>query len=170
MKALAHQVAQGLAERGLRVVFAESCTAGLVSASLAAVPGISNHLCGSMVTYREASKIAWLGVSQTDLQRASAVSEVVTRQMALNVLQQTPEANISAAVTGHLGPAAPGALDGRVFISIANRPTDTDQAAWRTSDTRHHLTNTSRVARQHETVDVVLQALLTELAITEQRA
>ena len=50
-----------LRDREVRVVFAESCTAGMVSATLAAVPGISDYLCGSMVTYRPEIKENWLG-------------------------------------------------------------------------------------------------------------
>ncbi len=44
-----------------KIVFAESCTAGLVSATLARVPGVSAYLCGSAVTYRDEVKTAWVG-------------------------------------------------------------------------------------------------------------
>jgi nicotinamide-nucleotide amidase len=104
-----------------KVVFAESCTGGLVAAELATVPGISQHLCGSMVTYREPSKTAWLGVDAQLLDQYSAVSQPVTDAMALGVLQRTSEASWSAAVTGHLGPGAPAQLDGQIFIAVARR-------------------------------------------------
>ena len=44
---LAQSLANCLNQRQVGVVFAESCTAGLVAASLAQVPGISRWLCGS---------------------------------------------------------------------------------------------------------------------------
>lgn len=117
----ARHLADALARCELRVVFAESCTAGLVSATLARVPGISRWHCGSAVTYREPTKHQWLGVSQQALARFSAVSEPVARQMAQGVLQKTPEADFAAAVTGHLGPGAPAELDGIIYIAIARR-------------------------------------------------
>lgn len=105
-----------------QVVFAESCTAGLVAASLAIVPGISRSLCGSLVTYREACKTAWLGVEPQLLDSFTAVSREVTAAMAKGALQRTTEANWAAAVTGHLGPDAPPDRDGRIYIAIACRP------------------------------------------------
>ncbi|MFN5709027.1 MAG: CinA family protein, partial [Planctomycetota bacterium] len=90
-----------LLQHGQRVVFAESCTAGLVAASLAIVPGISRCLCGSLVTYREASKTAWLGVDAQLIAAFTAVSPEVTAQMASAALQRTIEADWAAAVTGH---------------------------------------------------------------------
>ena len=117
----ATELAQRLARHQVRLVFAESCTAGLLPALLAAVPGISDYLCGSMVTYRAECKRDWLGVGSELIQQHSAVSPAVTRQMATAVLQRTPIADYSAAVTGHLGPDAPPRLDGRIFIAVAGR-------------------------------------------------
>ena len=67
---LARDVARELEQQNKKIVFAESCTAGLVSASLAKVPGISQHHCGSAVTYRNDSKHRWLGVSAQLLEAA----------------------------------------------------------------------------------------------------
>jgi nicotinamide mononucleotide (NMN) deamidase PncC len=44
--------------------------------------------------------------------------------MAVGVLIRTPEAQWSAAITGHLGPNAPPELDGLVYIGIARRSAD----------------------------------------------
>ena len=104
-----------------RVVFAESCTGGLVSASLARVPGISEFHCGSAVVYRLDTKTRWLGVSDEMLCDVGAVSAPVAQAMAVGVLERTPEAELSAAITGHLGPNAPADQDGLVFIALARR-------------------------------------------------
>ena len=117
----AERLAHRLAEQQLRIVFAESCTAGLVSATLAQVPGISQWHCGSAVTYREATKTAWLNVPETEIDQHNVVSANVAEAMARGVLENTPEANISASITGHLGPDAPTVLDGVVHIAIARR-------------------------------------------------
>lgn len=145
-----------------KVVFAESCTAGLVAAALAAVPGISQNLCGSMVTYREPIKTAWLGIDAGLLEQCSAVSRPVTDAMAAAVLDRTVEATWSAAITGHLGPGAPAPLDGQVFIAVARRepprrlPQVVAQAAVR-------LRSSTRRDRQAEAAALVLETLADQL-------
>lgn len=151
------RVAALLKQQSLKVVFAESCTAGLVAASLARVPGISDFHCGGMVVYRNETKQAYLGIPAKLLKNPGPVSEVVARQMALRVLKLTPEAHISAAVTGHLGPGAPADLDGVAFIAIARRRTSSSKPLSRVF--RHRCRATDRVARQTEVVGEVLAQL-----------
>jgi len=154
LEQVVRRLAALLARHRMRVVFAESCTAGLVAASLATVPGISEWLCGSAVTYRDRTKQHWLGVPEALLNDPGAVSEVVARQMAHGVLVHTEEADLAWSITGHLGPDAPGALDGVVFIGAATR--ERDGIACR--DTRRiALCGTSRQARQREAAQLVLQ-------------
>ena len=150
----ARQLARQLAETRTRLVLAESCTGGLAAATLAAIPGISQWLCGSAVTYREQSKIDWLGVSAADIARVTAVSAEVARAMAWGVLLRTSEADLAVSVTGHLGPDAPAAYDGLVWLGVARR-----HAGWIESPSavRHILTNTLRVQRQREAATLVLR-------------
>ncbi|MEZ6062146.1 MAG: CinA family protein [Planctomycetaceae bacterium] len=104
-----------------RIVFAESCTAGLISASLARIPGVSAVLAGSSVVYQVATKIAWLGIDEALLDNPGPVSREVAELMAVNVLRNTSHAMISASVTGHLGPDAPPELDGIAWCAVAVR-------------------------------------------------
>jgi len=157
---LARELARLLAARELRIVFAESCTAGLVSATLSRFPGISQWHCGSAVTYRDDTKSKWLAVRSADILRQSAVSEPVARQMARGVLTNTPEAHFSAAVTGHLGPDAPPDLDGMIYVAVARR------RGVRTNvvlEQRFKLTSSTRYQRQREAVAQVFQCLLESL-------
>ena len=87
LMAAAQRLAAALRETNCRVVFAESCTAGLIPATLAAFPGISEYLCGSKVVYRNLSKQDWLGVSEQDLLDPGPVSETVAQQMAQGALR-----------------------------------------------------------------------------------
>ncbi|MBC7691609.1 MAG: nicotinamide-nucleotide amidohydrolase family protein [Methylotenera sp.] len=105
----------------MRIVFAESCTGGLIAATLAQIPGISDHFCGSAVVYRNATKNQWLGVTSRSLEKWGAVSREVSIQMAKGVLKKTREAQISASITGFLGPSGPKKELGHAFISIAIR-------------------------------------------------
>lgn len=149
-------LAQLILAKQVHVVFAESCTAGLVSARLAMTPGISAFHCGSAVTYREETKQAWLDVSAEDLKQHTAVSEPVARQMAVGALKITPEAKWSAAVTGHLGPGAPEGLDGVVFVALAER---TPEGTIDHPPVRHVLQTTERTERQEEAAALVLKSL-----------
>ena len=150
----AEKVASLLETHQRRIVFAESCTAGLVAASLARIPGISSWLCGSTVTYQESVKQEWIDVEQASLEKHSAVSDVVTRQMAINVLKKTKVAELSAAVTGHLGPDAPPELDGVCFVAVAIR--DQGRIELETC-IQFNLQQSERVARQLEATDFVLE-------------
>lgn len=113
------EVARLLRKKKLRLVLAESCTGGLVSAAFTEIPGISDYFCGSHVTYRDASKATWLGVKPSTLKKYSAVSKEVAEEMVRGALKKTPEANIAAAITGYLGPT--GKDVGLVFISTLIR-------------------------------------------------
>ncbi len=115
-----------LTEADRRLVLAESCTAGLVAASLGRVPGISRHLCGSLVSYRESAKTNWLGVPPSVLQQHTVASEAVARLMATGALVATPEADLAASVTGHLGPNAPPEQDGLIYVGVVERHADTE--------------------------------------------
>jgi PncC family amidohydrolase len=160
----AGELADALAQARTRIVFAESCTAGLVAASLAGVPGISAWLCGSAVTYQEKTKSDWLGVTPADLETFTAVSEQVTASMAIGVLAKTTAADLAVAVTGHLGPGAPQSLDGVIFIAAAHRrvpgtrvPAGTDKPGQSIARWRFELASNSRVDRQVEATSRVLQ-------------
>lgn len=118
---LAAILAARLLRNGQKIVFAESCTAGLISASLARIAGVSEALAGSAVVYQLATKSAWLGVSDAALETPGPVSQIVSEQMARGVLQKTPHATMAASITGHLGPRAPLELDGIAWSTVALR-------------------------------------------------
>lgn len=71
-----------LAERGLSVATAESCTGGLIAERMTDVPGSSAYFLGGIVAYSNAAKVALLGVSEALLESEGAVSEPVVRAMA----------------------------------------------------------------------------------------
>lgn len=139
LEAAAARVARGLMRDDRRIVFAESCTGGLVSAALAGLPGISAHHCGSAVVYRVETKAEWLGISRELLASPGPVSREVAEAMARRVLQRTPEADLSASITGHLGPNAPPEEDGLLFIAVAERTGGAGVDSTTATAQRHHL-------------------------------
>jgi nicotinamide-nucleotide amidase len=151
---LSRRVARLLRATGRKVVFAESCTGGLVSATLTKIPGISEHHCGGVVTYRNATKHAYLGIPLTTLDDPGPVSREVVELMARGVLKKTPEADLSVAVTGHLGPQAPPGMDGLVFVAVAVRKPECFGI-----EKLHCRRNDSRVVRQRWVVQKALALL-----------
>ena len=118
---LAAQIFAELETSNAVVVLAESCTAGLIAATLARVPGMSRRLAGSFVVYQIDSKVAWLGIDPDLIRRHDVVSREVAEAMAIKALDHTPHASIALAITGHLGPDAPPDLDGTAWLAIAKR-------------------------------------------------
>ena len=118
MTAAAALLSERLRAGGDTLVLAESCTGGLAAASMVALPGASDLLAGSFVTYQTASKLAWLGVSRALADRHGVVSPEVAAAMAAGAAVRTPHATVAAAITGHLGPDAPQEDDGRVVIAV----------------------------------------------------
>lgn len=120
---VAQHVADLLKSLQVKIAFAESCTAGLLSLTLSQFPGISSHLCGSAVTYRNQTKAAWLKLDLEALEdpKAGPVSAIVADAMCCEVLRITPEADIAVSITGHLGPDAPLQLDGVAYCGFARR-------------------------------------------------
>ena len=117
----ATELVDKLIASGQNIVFAESCTAGLLAATMGRVPGVSNVLAGSAVVYQAMTKHKWLNIGEDVLLDPGPVSRIVSELMAQGVLSDTPHATIAASVTGHLGPDAPPNLDGIAWSTVAVR-------------------------------------------------
>ena len=107
---------------GLRIATAESCTGGLIAASLAAVPGASAALERGFVTYSNEAKTELLGVPAELIRDKGAVSREVALAMAEGALTHSP-AEIAVAVTGIAGPDGGSEAKpvGLVHIAAARR-------------------------------------------------
>jgi nicotinamide-nucleotide amidase len=103
MRDAADRVLQACRRRGLKVVTAESCTGGLVAATLTAIAGSSDVVERAFVTYANEAKREMLGVPWDALLGHGAVSEPVARAMAAGALARSA-ADIAVSVTGVAGP------------------------------------------------------------------
>ena len=101
--AFVEQVIQRLRERGETVGFAESCTGGLLSSMLAAVPGASDVFIGSVIAYDNEVKKGLLGVTEPLLRSIGAVSLPVARHMAIGV-REAIGSTWGVSITGIAGP------------------------------------------------------------------
>jgi nicotinamide-nucleotide amidase len=102
-RALEQVVGDLLAERGLRVAVAESCTGGLITSRLTDVPGSSRYVDQSVVTYSNEAKTSLLGVPADLIAAHGAVSEPVALAMAGGIRARA-NADVAIAVTGIAGP------------------------------------------------------------------
>lgn len=96
-------VAKMLVDNDLKIAVAESCTGGLVSASLINYPGISSVFMEGCVTYSNEAKMKSLGVKQETLDVYGAVSSQCAEEMAAGVAKRY-NTNIGIATTGIAGP------------------------------------------------------------------
>src|SRR6266568_9535799 len=87
----------------LKLAAAESCTGGLVAATLTEIPGSSDVFERGFVTYSNAAKTAMLGVPTSVLERFGAVSRETAEAMAQGALAHSP-AYLTVAITGIAGP------------------------------------------------------------------
>jgi nicotinamide-nucleotide amidase len=87
----------------LMVAAAESCTGGLVAATLTEIAGSSDVFERGFVTYSNAAKAAMLGVPTETLERFGAVSRETAEAMAQGALAHSP-ADLAVSITGIAGP------------------------------------------------------------------
>ncbi|AZQ67591.1 NAD(+) synthase [Silicimonas algicola] len=120
--ALGQRLANELADKKIRVVTAESCTAGLLGACIAATPRSSSVLEGSFVAYSPSMKIDALGVPDALIQERTVYDPEVARAMAEGALQRAKGAGLAIAITGVAGPEPDeGKPVGLVYIATLHR-------------------------------------------------
>lgn len=107
-------------DKRIMLVTAESCTGGLVAASMTAIAGSSRVLERGFVTYSNAAKTEMLGVAADLIGLEGAVSEKVARAMAEGALRHS-RARASLAITGIAGPdgGSPAKPVGTVHLAAA---------------------------------------------------
>ena len=92
-----------LSSAGLTISCAESCTGGMLSATLINVPGISELYKAGFVTYSNKAKRKLLNVKKGTLQKYGAVSSQTAEEMVRGLLAET-KTDVGLAVTGIAGP------------------------------------------------------------------
>lgn len=100
---IAEEVVELLKERGFSITCAESCTGGLLCATLVNVAGASMVLKSSLVTYAEEAKKELLGVQESTLRKFGVVSEETAYEMARGAACFA-KADVALSVTGIAGP------------------------------------------------------------------
>ena len=129
---LAERLQRACLARCLTVATAESCTGGLVAATLTEVAGSSGYVLGGVVSYSDESKVALLGVPAALIRAHGAVSAEAAAAMASGARARFG-ASLAVSLTGIAGPG--GGSDtkpvGLTFIGLADASgTEVRQATW----------------------------------------
>lgn len=117
-----------LAQKGLTIATCESLTAGLLSATIANVPGASAVLQGGLITYATRLKHVLADVDQATLDSVGPVSEQCAKEMALGALVACGS-DIGVSLTGVAGPdPQDGHPVGEVWCGVAFAGHSSEQA------------------------------------------
>ncbi len=144
-------VGKQLRESGASVAVAESCTGGLITARLSAVPGSSAYLSVGYVTYANLAKSQCLDINAVLIERCGAVSPEVALAMARGAVRNG-NATLAVSATGIAGPdggteekpvgtvyLAAVSTQGDVLEHKALYPGSRDRIRYQTSQTALHL-------------------------------
>jgi nicotinamide-nucleotide amidase len=130
-----------------KITTAESCTGGLVSSCLTAIPGSSSVFECGYVTYSNEAKSQMLGVPRDAIAQFGAVSDVTAAAMAEGALAQS-NADIAVSITGIAGPDG-GTKEkpvGLVYLAVAQRSKDAQVKRYVFAGTRNDIRRASVAA------------------------
>ena len=119
---LAAAVLAACRAKGWRLATAESCTGGLVAAALTSIAGSSDVVDRGFVTYSNHAKMELLGVPETTLVAAGAVSAETALAMAAGAVSRAG-VDLAVSVTGIAGPGGCTTIKplGLVYIGVATK-------------------------------------------------
>ena len=111
-----------LISENLTLTAVESCTGGMFASTITDISGASNCFKRGYVTYSNESKIHDVGVDAKLIDKYTAVSEEVARDMAIKGLEKA-NADICVSVTGIAGPDSwENFSPGTIFVGVAFNP------------------------------------------------
>jgi len=120
--ALAAAVLAACRTKGWRLATAESCTGGLVAAALTSIAGSSDVVDRGFVTYSNRAKMELLGVPETTIAAAGAVSAETALAMAAGAVSRAG-VDLAVSITGIAGPGGSSAAKplGLVYLGVATK-------------------------------------------------
>lgn len=125
IKELSARLVSLCSKKGVTFGTAESCTGGLVAASVTDIPGASAAFFGGIVSYDNSVKERVLGVGQETLRAYGAVSEQTAKEMARGAVSTLGTA-LAVSVTGIAGPGG-GSREkpvGLVYTAVSSKNGD----------------------------------------------
>ncbi|WP_027177661.1 CinA family protein [Maridesulfovibrio bastinii] len=155
MEKLVSEIGELLVSKGWTMSTAESCTGGLVAATLTDVSGSSRWFSGAIVAYSNEIKMAMLDVSEKTLIDHGAVSEETVLEMADGVSKKLGT-QVGISLSGVAGPTG----------GSAEKPVGTVWMGWHIGDktfARKCLFSGDRAAVKKQSLEYVLETLRDQL-------
>lgn len=151
-----HEILKLLKKRQLRLVTAESCTGGLISAAITEIPGASSVFERGYITYSNEAKIELLTVPTFFIEEYGSVSLEVAIAMAEGALLMS-KADIGISITGCAGPDGGSETKpvGTVFIGLAAKGVDTICERFHFTGSRHQI----RLASTEAALNLIIKQL-----------
>lgn len=122
LKVLSREINRLMWNTDKTISTAESCSAGRLSALLSEYPGSSEFFLGGIVCYTDELKEKFLKVSPEIIEKKSAVSEDVARQMVRGAVELF-NTDYAVAMTGFAGPGGGTEDDpvGSIWIAVGSK-------------------------------------------------
>jgi nicotinamide-nucleotide amidase len=145
----ARELASILIQRGWKIALAESCTGGLVCATLTELTGSSDWFERGYITYSNQAKTECLGISAETIKSYGAVSEPVAIGMAEGA-RLNANVNVAISITGIAGPTggSPEKPVGTVCFAWTIKKNMAHDEIETTSNTQQFLGNRQTIREQ----------------------
>ena len=148
------EVVEKLIELKKSISTMESCTGGGVANAITNIPGASEILRFSAVTYSNEYKIK-MGVSADTIDKYSVYSMEVAKEMSKNI-SDFAHSDIGVGITGKMGvldPANPYGDDNTIYVSIYLKD----------DDTYHTFKMNTKYEERKDNKELIIERIKTEL-------
>ena len=139
-------------KKKLKLITAESCTGGLLSANITEIAGSSAVFSYGIICYSNESKRKFLNVDVKTLKSHGAVSFETVREMLAGLCNQAVSKTLTIAISGVAGPSGSESKPvGLVFIGVKISSNNTEVI------TEHNFGNIERKKIQQKSVHEALK-------------
>jgi len=116
---LSKELLESCLHKSIKLITAESCTGGLLSANITGIAGSSAVFSYGIICYSNESKRKFLNVDDKTLKSHGAVSLETVREMLAGLCNQAESKTLTIAISGVAGPSGSESKPvGLVFIGI----------------------------------------------------
>ena len=116
---LSKKLLKACLDKSIKLLIAESCTGGLLSANITQIAGSSAVFSYGIICYSNESKRNFLNVSDKTINSFGAVSYETVKQMLTGLCNQAKSKTLTIAISGVAGPSGSESKQvGLVFIGI----------------------------------------------------
>ena len=149
---LSRKLLEACLNKNIKLITAESCTGGLLSANITRISGSSAVFSYGIICYSNKSKRKFLNVADRTLKSYGAVSFETVKEMLAGLSKQADSKTLTIAISGVAGPSGSESKPvGLVFIGVKISSNNTEVI------TEHNFGNIERKKIQQKSVHEALK-------------